>query len=117
MFLIGDRLTQNGFGSVNNFNHGGVCGMTGVMANVRTHPTTKHKRMYADIDHCECLIIWGHRAHDGEQGAVMAGSAPVGGARARHEALRGGPAPGAQRVEGRRVAAVMPGKDAELAFA
>ena len=40
MFLIGDRLTQNGFGSVNNFNHGGVCGMMGVMANVRTHPTT-----------------------------------------------------------------------------
>ena len=33
--------------------------MTGVMANVRTHPTTNHKRMYADIDHCECLIIWG----------------------------------------------------------
>ena len=59
MFLIGDRLTQLGFGSVNNFNHGGVCGMTGVMANVRTHPTTNHKRMYADIDHCECLIIWG----------------------------------------------------------
>ena len=59
MFLVGDRLTQLGFGSVNNFNHGGVCGMTGVMANVRTHPTTNHKRMYADIDHCECLIIWG----------------------------------------------------------
>ena len=52
MFLIGDRLTQLGFGSVNNFNHGGVCGMTGVMANVRTHPTTNHKRMYADI----CLL-------------------------------------------------------------
>ena len=59
MFLVGDRLTQLGFGSVNNFNHGGVCGMTGVMANVRTHPTTNHKRMYADIDHCERLIIWG----------------------------------------------------------
>ena len=47
----------------------------------------------------------GHRAHDGQQGAVVAGTAPVRRARARHEAVRGGPAPGPQRVEGRRVAA------------
>lgn len=59
MFLIGDRFVKQSFGSINAFNHGGVCGVTGVIANARTHPTTGHKRMYGDIDHCDYLIVWG----------------------------------------------------------
>lgn len=59
MYVVGDRLAKQSFGTVNAFNHGGTCGVTGVMANAMTHPTTGHKRMYADIDHCRYLIVWG----------------------------------------------------------
>ncbi|TFD75648.1 molybdopterin-dependent oxidoreductase [Cryobacterium fucosi] len=59
MQLIGERMSLNGFGSINQFNHGGICGVTGVIANALSHPTTGHKRMYADIDYVEYLIVWG----------------------------------------------------------
>lgn len=117
MFLIGDRLTQNGFGSVNNFNHGGVCGMTGVMANVRTHPTTKHKRMYADIDHCECLIIWGTEPMTANKGPSWL--APrLSAARERGCKLYVvDPRQGRSASKADVWLPVVPGKDAELAFA
>ncbi|MCB7036204.1 molybdopterin-dependent oxidoreductase [Eggerthella sinensis] len=117
MFLIGDRLTQNGFGSVNNFNHGGVCGMTGVMGNVRTHPTTNHKRMYADIDHCECLIIWGTEPMTANKGpSWLAPRLSV----ARERGMKlyvVDPRQGRSASKADGWLPVMPGKDAELAFA
>ncbi|HBW39143.1 molybdopterin-dependent oxidoreductase [Desulfosporosinus sp. BICA1-9] len=55
-----DRLWNQTFGSANAFNHGGYCGMSGVIANVRsfTSPSPK-KRMYGDIDHSQFHIVWG----------------------------------------------------------
>lgn len=59
MALIGERMMLQSFGSINQFNHGGTCGVTGVVANARTHPTNGYKRMYADIDYCRYLVVWG----------------------------------------------------------
>lgn len=117
MFLIGDRFTGQGFGSVNHFNHGGVCGVTGVMANVRTHPTTKHKRMYADIDHCECLIIWGSEPMTANKGPTwIAPRLSV--ARARGMKLFVvDPRQGRSATKADVWLPVIPGKDVDLAFA
>lgn len=117
MFLIGDRFTKDCFGSVNHFNHGGVCGVTGVMSNVRTHPTTKHKRMYADIDHCECLIIWGSEPMTANKGpSWLAPRLSV--ARARGMKLYVvDPRQGRSATKADVWLPVVPGKDAELAFA
>ncbi len=59
MNLLGSRWALQQFGTINQFNHGGTCGVTGVVANARTHPTTAFQRMYADIDFCRYLIVWG----------------------------------------------------------
>lgn len=59
MDLIGTRMALQTFGTINQFNHGGTCGVNGVVANARTHPTNAFKRMYADIDFCRYLIVWG----------------------------------------------------------
>lgn len=59
MDLIGERMGLQGFGSINQFNHGGICGVTGVVANAVSHPTTGFKRMYADIDYVDYLVVWG----------------------------------------------------------
>lgn len=59
MNLMGARFGLQSLGSINQFNHGGTCGMSGVIANARSHPTTGFKRMYADIDYCKYLIVWG----------------------------------------------------------
>jgi tetrathionate reductase subunit A len=54
------RLVGQTFGSMNQFDHGGICGSTGVLANVRTHNGNQaRKRQYADIDACDYLIVWG----------------------------------------------------------
>jgi anaerobic selenocysteine-containing dehydrogenase len=55
-----DRMVRSSFGCINFFDHGGICGSTGVIANVRTrNGDQKKKRQYADIDACEYLIAWG----------------------------------------------------------
>lgn len=59
MQIIGERWALKSFGSINQFNHGGTCGVTGVVGNARSHPADGHKRMYADIDYCRYLIVWG----------------------------------------------------------
>lgn len=59
MYLIGSRFALQQFGTINQFNHGGTCGVTGVVANARTHPTSGFQRMYADIDFCRYLVVWG----------------------------------------------------------
>ncbi|MFZ5823981.1 MAG: molybdopterin-dependent oxidoreductase [Bacillota bacterium] len=54
------RMANQSFGSINIFNHGGICGVPGVAANVRGRNGSQlKKRQYADIDHCEYLIAWG----------------------------------------------------------
>jgi tetrathionate reductase subunit A len=65
-FVNGDRqefmtrMVKSSFGSMNLIDHGGICGSTGVIANVRTrNGDQKKKRQYADIDACEYLIAWG----------------------------------------------------------
>ncbi|PMC74382.1 molybdopterin dinucleotide-binding protein [Brachybacterium sp. UMB0905] len=58
-YLLGERFFNQTFGSINQFNHGGTCGVTGVQGNIHTHPTTRYKRMYADIDYCDYLVVWG----------------------------------------------------------
>lgn len=60
MDLIGERMGLQTLGTINQFNHGGTCGVTGVVANARTHPTNSFKRMYGDIDFCRYLIVWGN---------------------------------------------------------
>lgn len=59
MYLVEERFANQSFGTINAFNHGGTCGVTGVVANAQTHPTTNHQRMYVDIDHCRYMIVWG----------------------------------------------------------
>lgn len=57
-FMI--RMANQSFGSMNIFNHGGICGIPGVVANVRGRNGSQlKKRQYADIDHCEYMIAWG----------------------------------------------------------
>lgn len=68
MELIGERMTKRGLGSINAFNHGGVCGVSGVVGNAQSHPTTGHKRMYADLDNCRYLIVWGTEPLTGNKG-------------------------------------------------
>lgn len=68
MDLIGERMAKGGLGTVNVFNHGGVCGVNGVIANVHSHPTSVQKRMYADLDHCRYLVVWGTEPLTGNKG-------------------------------------------------
>jgi len=55
-----DRMVGSTFGSLNIFDHGGICGAAGVTANVRGRDGKQlKKRQYADMDYCEYLIAWG----------------------------------------------------------
>ncbi|MCF6092484.1 molybdopterin-dependent oxidoreductase [Microaerobacter geothermalis] len=65
-FMLGDRrdfisrLILNSFGSINYEHHGGVCGVSSVIGNVRSYSNgKKKKRQYADVDHALFLIVWG----------------------------------------------------------
>lgn len=58
-FLI-NRYWFLSLGSKNALHHAGVCGITGVMGNVQSFTTEKpKKRMYADVDNSEFVIVWG----------------------------------------------------------
>lgn len=55
-----DRLWLQSFGSINGINHGGYCGMSGVIGNARSFTAEKPKqRMYGDIDNSQFHIVWG----------------------------------------------------------
>lgn len=58
--LIG-RLASKTVGTVNNFDHGGVCGISSVIGNVRSMgPNEKpKKRLIPDYDNAEFIIVWG----------------------------------------------------------
>lgn len=57
--IIGNRWANNMFGTINQVNHGGTCGVTGVFANARSHPDNGFQRMYGDIDYADYLVVWG----------------------------------------------------------
>lgn len=55
-----ERWMRSTLGSTNVFNHGGICGASGVTANVRTRGGKQlKKRQYADLDYTQYLIVWG----------------------------------------------------------
>lgn len=58
--FLNNRVTKQGFGSVNYTNHQGICGGSGVVANNRSFTSTAAKpRLYADMPHCQFLLVWG----------------------------------------------------------
>lgn len=55
-----ERLTANSVGSVNFYDHAGVCGISSVIGNVRSFAgKPPKKRMIPDYDHAEFVIVWG----------------------------------------------------------
>lgn len=117
MYLIGDRMAKQSFGTINAFNHGGTCGVTGVVANARTHPDTGYKRMYADIDYCDYLIVWGTEPLTAQKGPTWL--APRIGA-ARERGMKMVVIDPRMSKTGEKAdlwVPVKPGHDAELAFA
>ena len=115
--FINSRFVQKGFGSINTYGHGGVCGFTGAVSNAQTHPTTGFNRMYAEIDHCECLIIWGTEPMTANKGPTwLAPRLSV--ARARGMKLFVvDPRQGRSGAKADVWMPIVPGKDTELAFA
>lgn len=54
------RLWPKSVGSLNTFDHGGICGVSGVIGTVRSfNPARKKQRLYVDLQHCEFAIVWG----------------------------------------------------------
>lgn len=58
--FITDRYWSQTLGSINCFNQAGICGVTGVIGNVQSFTANKpKKRMYADVENAEFVIVWG----------------------------------------------------------
>lgn len=115
--LLQDRWTKGSFGSTNAFNHGGTCGVTGVVANARSHPKNGFKRMYADIDYCQYLIVWGAEPVTANKGPTFL--APRIG-RARENGMKMVIVDPRMSKTGEKADVwlpVKPGRDAELAWA
>lgn len=54
------RLTSQSFGTVNMYDHGGVCGVSSTVGNVRSYDGPKpKKRMIPDFENAEFVIAWG----------------------------------------------------------
>lgn len=54
------RLANNSLGTVNFYDHGGVCGVNSAIGNVRSHEATKQKkRMIPDYENVEYVLVWG----------------------------------------------------------
>ncbi|MEW6660785.1 MAG: molybdopterin-dependent oxidoreductase [Bacillota bacterium] len=55
-----NRFWPKSLGSVNAFNHGGICGQSGVVGNARSFTAPRPKqRMFADFPGAEFVIVWG----------------------------------------------------------
>ncbi|UCZ52459.1 molybdopterin-dependent oxidoreductase [Bacillus shivajii] len=52
------RIWQQGFGSINFDDHGGICGVSSVIGNNRSFEGNK-RRTYADLDEAEFLLVFG----------------------------------------------------------
>lgn len=58
--FIRDRIWFKGLGSINFDDHGGACGASGVIGNVRSYQSkAPKKRLYADLENAEFVIVWG----------------------------------------------------------
>lgn len=58
--FIQERYWSQTVGSINAFDHGGICGASGVTGIARSFATPKPRpRLYADVDHAEFVIVWG----------------------------------------------------------
>ncbi|MCL6522082.1 MAG: molybdopterin-dependent oxidoreductase [Firmicutes bacterium] len=69
--FVGQRLWNQSLGSVNFFNHGGICGVSGVIGTRRSHQGEQKKdRLYADLEHCDFLIVWGSNPAVANKGPV-----------------------------------------------
>lgn len=53
------RIWEQGFGSVNFDDHGGICGVSSVIGNQGSFEGGEKRRTYADIDHCEYMLVFG----------------------------------------------------------
>jgi len=117
MGLVGERFALQSFGTINQFNHGGTCGVTGVVANARIHPKNGFKRMYVDIDYCDYLIVWGTEPLTANKGPTWL--APRIGA-ARERGMKMVVVDPRMSKTGEKADTwipVLPGRDGELAFA
>ncbi|MDQ0153770.1 molybdopterin-dependent oxidoreductase [Robertmurraya andreesenii] len=55
-----ERLANNSIGTASFYDHGGYCGITSVMGNVRSFDSTKQKkRMIPDYEKAEYVLVWG----------------------------------------------------------
>ncbi|HHU11353.1 MAG TPA: molybdopterin-dependent oxidoreductase [Intrasporangiaceae bacterium] len=117
MYLMGQRFGLKSLGTINQFNHGGTCGVTGVVANAQSHPTSGFQRMYADIDYCRYLIVWGTEPLTAQKGPTWL--APRIG-KAREHGMKMvviDPRMSKTAEKADTWVPVKPGHDAELAFA
>ncbi|XJZ28913.1 molybdopterin-dependent oxidoreductase [Bacillota bacterium Lsc_1132] len=55
-----ERLAEGSLGTANYYDHGGVCGITSVMGNVRSFDAENpKKRMIPDYENAEYVLVWG----------------------------------------------------------
>lgn len=53
------RIWEQGIGSVNFDDHGGICGVSSVIGNQNSFEVNQKRRTYADLDHCEYMLVFG----------------------------------------------------------
>lgn len=54
------RLANDSLGTINYYDHGGVCGVNSAIGNVRSHDATKQKkRVIPDYEKVEFVLVWG----------------------------------------------------------
>ena len=114
--LIGERMARRGLGTINVFDHGGVCGSTGVVGNAMSHPTTAHKRMYADLDNCEYLIVWGSEPMTANKGPTWTAPRIANALQAGMKMVVVDPRLSTTAQKAHRWVPVKPGGDGSLAF-
>lgn len=66
-FFMDTRFWKLTMGSINFDDHGGVCGVSSVIGNTRSFSPPK-RRMYADMDHAEFMIVVGTNPLVGARG-------------------------------------------------
>lgn len=66
-FFMQDRFWPNTMGSVNYDDHGGVCGVSSVIGNVRSFMPGK-RRTYADIENADFMLVFGTNPLVGARG-------------------------------------------------
>lgn len=69
-----ERLATKSLGTANYYDHGGYCGITSVMGNVRSYDATKQKkRMIPDYEKVEYVLVWGTNPMTANRGPTTFG--------------------------------------------